>query len=74
MYSRCRPHDWRTAHTGAWPPDLVPDVGAIVSASIETGKVKIYPVKTPEYLVDSAVDRYRNSLSEHVNSLVGKGF
>lgn len=74
MYSRCRPHDWRTGDTGEWHPDLVPTVGAIVSASIETGKVKIYPVKTPEYLVDSAVDRYRNSLADHVNSLVGKGF
>lgn len=74
MYSRCRPHDWRTGETHDWHPDLVPDVGALVAASIETGKVKIYPVKTPVYLADSAVERYRMSLSEHVNSLTGKGF
>lgn len=74
MYSRCRPHDWRTGDTGLWHPDLDPDTGAIVTASLKTGDVKIYHVRTPEYLVDSAVDRYRNSLAEHVNSLVGKGF
>ena len=74
MYSRCRPHDWRTGETHDWHADLVPDVGGLVAASIETGKVKVYPVKTPAYLADSAVERYRLSLSEHVNSLVGKGF
>lgn len=72
MYSRCRPHDWRSGETGHWHPDFTPNVGAIVAASIETGKVKIYPVKTPAYLVDSAVERYRLSLSEHVSTLVGK--
>jgi len=45
-----------------------------VAASIETGKVKVYPVRTPAYLADSAVERYRLSLSDHVNSLVGRGF
>jgi hypothetical protein len=74
MYSHCRPHDWRTGETRDWHPDLVPDVGGLAAASIETGKVKIYSVKTPAYLADSAVERYRLSLSEHVNSLVGKGF
>jgi hypothetical protein len=74
MYSRCRSHNWRTGETQDWHPDLVPDVGAIAAASIETGKVKIYPVKTPTHLADSAVERYRLSLSEHVNGLVGKGF
>lgn len=74
MYARCRPTDWRTGETRPWHPEHNPDVGAIVSASLKTGKVKIYPVETPTYLVDLAVDRYRNSLSAHVNSLVGKGF
>lgn len=76
MYARCRPHDWRTGVTAAaWHPQHNPDVGIIAAASIETGEVKLYPVKTPAYLADSAVDRYRNSLAEHVNSLlISKGF
>lgn len=63
MYARTRPHDWKTGRTGeTWHSDLDPDHGFIAAASLVQGIVKIYQMNTPTYLVDSAVDRYRNSL------------
>lgn len=73
MYNRSRPTDWRTGTTTAWHPDLDEDHAFVAAVNLESGKVLIHRVNTPEYLVDAAVDRYRNSTSDHVKSLYGKG-
>ena len=74
LYARTRAADWRTGATRPWHADLDPERGIVVSASLTSGEVKMYRVHTPSYLADSAVERYRLSLADHVKSLVSEGF
>ena len=74
LYARTRATDWRTGATRPWHADLDPERGIVASASLTSGEVKMYRVHTPSYLADSAVERYRLSLADHVKSLVSEGF